>query len=222
MQHGAAGLIVVDSVSSLIPLSEIQGEMGQAQMGSQARLMSAGMRRLAPVASKSNCTVIFINQLRQKIGVVFGNPEVTSGGNALKYFASVRLDIRKVSQPADKSGADVRNARHPIPPASAPYLAHVIVATGAELWSTAGRSGAPRREKHVMLSSPVNGRQLQVSARQTPTASPLTPPPPLCPASTRFCPSLQAKGIRCKVKVVKNKIAAPYRVVRTHSRNAVD
>lgn len=133
MQHGAVGLLVVDSVSSLTPLSEIQGEMGQAQMGSQARLMSSGMRRLVSVASKSNCTVIFINQLRQKLGVVFGNPEVTSGGQALKYYASVRLDIRKVSQPADKSGAD-------------------------------------------------------------------------------------AKGIRCKVKVVKNKIAPPYRVVRSLAR----
>ena len=110
MQHEAADLIVVDSVSSLIPLSEVQGEIGQPQMGGQARLMSAGMRKLVGITSKSNSTIIFINQLRQKIGVVFGNPEVTSGGNALKYFASVRLDIRRVSQPAEK-GIDATGIR---------------------------------------------------------------------------------------------------------------
>jgi recombination protein RecA len=92
----AVDLIVVDSVAALVPKAEIEGEMGDAHMGLQARLMSQALRKLTAVTARSNTTIIFINQLRQKIGVVYGNPETTTGGNALKFYASVRLDIRKI------------------------------------------------------------------------------------------------------------------------------
>ncbi len=98
VRSSAVDLVVVDSVAALVPRAEIEGDMGDAQMGLQARLMSQAMRKLTGVISKSNTTVIFINQLRMKIGVMFGNPEVTAGGNALKYYASVRLDIRRSEQ----------------------------------------------------------------------------------------------------------------------------
>jgi recombination protein RecA len=93
---GAVDLIVVDSVAALVPKAEIEGEMGDAHMGLQARLMSQALRKLTAVTSRNACTVIFINQLRMKIGVVYGNPETTTGGNALKFYATVRLDIRKI------------------------------------------------------------------------------------------------------------------------------
>ena len=92
---GALDVVVVDSVAALVPRAEIEGEMGDSHVGLHARLMSQAMRKLAGAISKSNCVVIFINQLRLKVGVVYGNPEVTTGGNALKYYASVRIDIRK-------------------------------------------------------------------------------------------------------------------------------
>lgn len=97
VRSGALDVIVIDSVAALVPKAELEGDMGDAPMGAQARLMSQGMRKLTPVISKSGTSVIFINQLRQKIGVVFGNPEVTTGGNALKFYASVRLDVRRTS-----------------------------------------------------------------------------------------------------------------------------
>jgi len=95
VRSGAVDLIVIDSVAALTPRSEIEGEMGESHMGLQARLMSQALRKLTALTSKQGATVIFINQLRQKIGVVYGNPETTTGGNALKFYASVRLDIRK-------------------------------------------------------------------------------------------------------------------------------
>jgi recombination protein RecA len=98
VRSGGVDLIVVDSVAALTPKAEIDGEMGDAHMGLQARLMSQALRKLTAACAKQNCTVIFINQLRQKIGVVFGNPETTTGGNALKFYASVRLDIRRTGQ----------------------------------------------------------------------------------------------------------------------------
>jgi len=98
VRSGGVDLIVVDSVAALTPRAEIEGEMGDAHMGLQARLMSQALRKLTAVTAKQGCAVVFINQLRQKIGVVFGNPEVTTGGNALKFYASVRLDIRKIGQ----------------------------------------------------------------------------------------------------------------------------
>lgn len=91
-------MIVVDSVAALVPQAEIDGDMGDAQMGLQARLMSQAMRKLTGIISKSKATVIFINQIRMKIGVMFGNPETTTGGNALKFYASVRMDIRRIGQ----------------------------------------------------------------------------------------------------------------------------
>lgn len=98
VRSAAVDIVVVDSVAALVPRAEIEGEMGDAHVGLQARLMSQALRKLTGVISKSKCTVIFINQLRMKIGVMFGNPEVTAGGNALKYYASVRLDIRRTEQ----------------------------------------------------------------------------------------------------------------------------
>ncbi len=95
IRSGAVDIVVLDSVAALVPRAEIEGEMGDSHVGLQARLMSQAMRKLAPVVSKSNCIAIFINQLRLKVGIVYGNPEVTSGGNALKYYASVRLDVRR-------------------------------------------------------------------------------------------------------------------------------
>ncbi|MBR2600679.1 recombinase RecA [Candidatus Saccharibacteria bacterium] len=101
VRSGAVDLIVVDSVAALVPQAEIDGDMGDAQMGLQARLMSQAMRKLTGIISKSKATVIFINQIRMKIGVMFGNPETTTGGNALKFYSSVRLDIRRIGQIKD-------------------------------------------------------------------------------------------------------------------------
>ena len=102
VRSGAVSLIVVDSVAALVPKSEIEGDMGDMQMGSQARLMSQAMRKLTASIGRSNCMVIFINQIRMKIGVMFGSPETTSGGNALKFYASVRMDIRRTGAIKDR------------------------------------------------------------------------------------------------------------------------
>ena len=104
VRSGAIDVLVVDSVAALVPRAEIEGDMGDSHMGLQARLMSQALRKLTGSISKSNCMVIFINQIRQKIGVMFGNPETTTGGNALKFYASVRLDIRRSTQLKDSSG----------------------------------------------------------------------------------------------------------------------
>lgn len=98
IRSGAIDIIVIDSVAALVPKSELEGEMGDSKMGLHARLMSQAMRKLTSSISKTNCTVIFINQLREKIGVMFGNPETTTGGNALKYYCSIRIDIRRTGQ----------------------------------------------------------------------------------------------------------------------------
>lgn len=98
VRSGAIDLAVIDSVAALVPQAEIDGEMGDAHIGLQARLMSQALRKLTPVVSKSKCIVIFINQLREKIGIMFGNPEVTTGGRALKFYSSVRLDVRQIDQ----------------------------------------------------------------------------------------------------------------------------
>ncbi len=98
VRSNAVDLIVVDSVAALVPRAEIEGDMGDSHMGLQARLMSQALRKLTGVISRSNATVIFINQIRMKIGVMFGNPETTTGGNALKFYASVRMDIRRIAQ----------------------------------------------------------------------------------------------------------------------------
>ena len=96
VRSGAMDIIVIDSVAALVPRQEIEGDMGDSHVGLQARLMSQALRKLTPVISKSNCVVVFINQLREKVGVMFGNPETTTGGRALKFYASVRMDVRKV------------------------------------------------------------------------------------------------------------------------------
>ena len=102
VRSGAVSLVVIDSVAALTPKSEIEGDMGDMQMGAQARLMSQAMRKLTASIGRSNCMVIFINQIRMKIGVMFGSPETTSGGNALKFYASVRLDIRRIGSVKDR------------------------------------------------------------------------------------------------------------------------
>ncbi len=110
IRSGAIDIIVIDSVAALVPRSEIEGEMGDSKMGLQARLMSQAMRKLTATIGRTNCCCIFINQLREKIGVMFGNPETTTGGNALKFYASIRLDIRKSGAAIkDKDGNVVGN-----------------------------------------------------------------------------------------------------------------
>jgi recombination protein RecA len=109
VRSGALDLIVIDSVAALVPRAELEGEMGDAHMGLQARLMSQALRKLTATISKSQTTVIFINQIRMKIGVMFGNPETTTGGNALKFYSSVRLDIRRIE--AIKDGQEVTGSR---------------------------------------------------------------------------------------------------------------
>ncbi len=111
VRSGAVDIVIVDSVAALVPKAEIDGDMGDSHVGLQARLMSQALRKLTSVTNKSNCTVIFINQLREKIGVMFGNPETTTGGRALKFYASVRLDVRRIEtlqQAGEKIGNRVR------------------------------------------------------------------------------------------------------------------
>ena len=108
VRSGAMDIIVVDSVAALVPRQEIEGDMGDSHVGLQARLMSQALRKLTPVISKSNCVVIFINQLREKVGVMFGNPETTTGGRALKFYASIRMDIRRI-ETLKQSGEMVGN-----------------------------------------------------------------------------------------------------------------
>jgi len=105
VRSGAVDIVIVDSVAALVPKAEIEGDMGDSHVGLQARLMSQALRKLTAVISKSNCIVIFINQLREKVGVMFGNPETTTGGRALKFYASVRLDVRRIE--ALKAGGEV-------------------------------------------------------------------------------------------------------------------
>lgn len=102
VRSGAVDVLVIDSVAALVPKAELEGEMGDSHMGLQARLMSQALRKLTGSVSKTNCMVIFINQIRQKIGVMFGNPETTTGGNALKFYASIRLDIRRIGALKDR------------------------------------------------------------------------------------------------------------------------
>jgi recombination protein RecA len=99
VRSGAVDIVVIDSVAALVPRAEIEGEMGDSLPGLQARLMSQALRKLTAILSRSNCTMIFINQVREKIGVMYGNPETTTGGKALKFYASVRLDVRRIGQP---------------------------------------------------------------------------------------------------------------------------
>lgn len=105
VRSGAVDIIIVDSVAALVPKAEIDGDMGDSHVGLQARLMSQALRKLTPVVSKNNCIVIFINQLREKVGVMFGNPETTTGGRALKFYSSVRMDVRRIE--TLKAGGEV-------------------------------------------------------------------------------------------------------------------
>ena len=96
VRSGAVDIIIVDSVAALVPKTEIEGDMGDSHVGLHARLMSQALRKLTGIIGKSRCTVIFINQLREKVGVMFGNPEVTTGGRALKFYSSIRMDVRRI------------------------------------------------------------------------------------------------------------------------------
>lgn len=109
VRSGAVDIVIVDSVAALVPKAEIDGDMGDSHVGLQARLMSQALRKLTAVISKSNCIVIFINQLREKVGVMFGNPETTTGGRALKFYSSIRLDVRRIEQL--KMGGDIVGSR---------------------------------------------------------------------------------------------------------------
>ena len=109
IRSGAIDMVIIDSVAALTPKSEIEGEMGDSKMGLDARLMSQALRKLTSSISKTNCTVMFINQLREKIGIMFGNPETTTGGNALKFYASIRLDIRRSTQIKNSDGVVMGN-----------------------------------------------------------------------------------------------------------------
>ena len=109
IRSGAIDMVIIDSVAALTPKSEIEGEMGDSKMGLHARLMSQALRKLTGSISKTNCSVIFINQLREKIGIMFGNPETTTGGNALKFYASIRLDIRRATQIKSSDGVVMGN-----------------------------------------------------------------------------------------------------------------
>ena len=109
IRSGAIDMVIIDSVAALTPKSEIEGEMGDSKMGLHARLMSQALRKLTSSISKTNCTVIFINQLREKLGIMFGNPETTTGGNALKFYASIRLDIRRSTQIKNSDGVVMGN-----------------------------------------------------------------------------------------------------------------
>jgi len=111
ISSGAIDVVVIDSVAALVPKGELEGEMGESKMGLQARLMSQALRKLTATISRTGCCCIFINQLREKIGVMFGNPETTTGGNALKFYASVRLDIRRISQIKDGDTASGNRTR---------------------------------------------------------------------------------------------------------------
>jgi recombination protein RecA len=111
ISSGAVDVVVIDSVAALVPKGELEGEMGESKMGLQARLMSQALRKLTATISRTGCCCIFINQLREKIGVMFGNPETTTGGNALKFYASVRLDIRRISQIKDGEVASGNRTR---------------------------------------------------------------------------------------------------------------
>src|SRR5699024_1294247 len=109
VRSGAIDIIVIDSVAALVPKQEIEGDMGDSHVGLQARLMSQALRKLTPVISKSNCVVIFINQLREKVGVMFGNPETTTGGRALKFYASVRMDVRRIETRSEEHTSELQS-----------------------------------------------------------------------------------------------------------------
>ena len=109
VRSGAVDIVIVDSVAALVPKAEIDGDMGDSHVGLQARLMSQALRKLTAIISKTNCIVIFINQLREKVGVMYGNPEVTTGGRALKYYSSVRIDVRRIEGLKDASGSFIGN-----------------------------------------------------------------------------------------------------------------
>ncbi len=165
IRSGAIDVIVVDSVAALTPKSEIEGEMGDSKMGLQARLMSQAMRKLTATINKTGCVCIFINQLREKIGVMFGNPETTTGGNALKFYSSVRIDIRKISQ--IKDGENVLGSRVKV---KVVKTSHAPAKSSTSAWRWASSRRAARGSATATPSSPKAATRSRNSSKTTPNS----------------------------------------------------
>jgi len=204
VRSGAVDILVVDSVAALVPRAEIEGEMGDPQMGLQARLMSQALRKLTATISRSNTIVVFINQIRMKIGVMFGNPETTTGGNALKFYSSVRLDIRRIG--AIKQGDEVigsrtkvRVVKNKVAPPFKEAEFDILYGTGisreGELidigseWNIVEKSGAwyavdgerigqgRENAKEFLRDHPETAQQIEVKIRARAGITPAAPPP---------------------------------------------
>lgn len=198
VRSAAVDIVVVDSVAALTPRAEIEGEMGDLAVGSQARLMSQAMRKITGNIGKSGCTVIFLNQLRQKIGVTYGNPETTTGGNALKFYASVRLDIRRIQtlkRGTEEYGirAKVKVAKNKVAPPSASLSSTSSSAAASAPWAACWIW--PRKRPWWSARVPGTATRATTSARGVTTPSPgWSRTPPRRRRSKRSCAANSPKG----------------------------